>query len=261
VITSPDKEPWAFGTTFEQINRETINLRYRFLPYIYTVMEEASRTGIPAMRPMVFSYPDDPAFIWNADEFMFGGQLLVAPVLWPGDTTRDVQLPKGIWYDYWSNQKLEGGRQVKVSAPVDRLPIFVKAGATIPTQDVLQFSDQTPSNPIAFTVYPSAISTSGYYEDDATSFAYEKGVYSRRSFDQKVDSRGITFTISRSQGSFVPAARSLTIRFVDVEFRPSRVTLDEKELGNSEWSYDSASRILQIKTDDSNSERRIRVSR
>jgi alpha-glucosidase len=261
VINSPDKEPWAFGAKFEQVNRETINLRYKFLPYIYSVMEEASRTGLPAMRPMFFSYPDDPSMTWNADEFMFGDQLLVAPVLWPGDTAREVSLPKGEWYEYWSNQKIEGGKQIRVSAPVDRLPIFVKAGATIHTQDLLQFSDQNPSNPVALTVYPAALSSSSSYEDDGTSFAYENGVYSRREFVQRADAGGISFTISKSQGSFVPPPRSLAIRFVDMQARPSRVSLNEKELNGSEWSYDSTSRILQIKTNDSTSELRIRVSR
>ncbi len=260
VINSPDKEPWAFGPHFEEINRETINLRYKFLPYIYGVMEESSRTGIPAMRPMVFEYPDDASFIWNADEFMFGDDLLVAPVLWPGDTTRELRLPNGIWYDYWTNQNVEGGKQVKVSAPINRLPIFVKAGATIPTQDVVQFSDQNSSNPFVLTVYPAASSSSSYYEDDGISFQYQNGAYLRRSFIQKRNSSEITFTMSKSEGTFVPANRSLSVRLVDIPSYPARVSIEGVVLRNTDWSYQAGTRILLIRTKDSTSERTIKVT-
>ncbi len=261
VINSPDKEPWAFGGRFESMNRETIDLRYEFLPYIYTVMENSSRTGIPAMRPMFFAYPGDASFAGNADEFMFGDELLVAPVLWPGDTTRSLRLPAGEWYDYWTNRRIVGGKQITVAAPVERLPIFVKAGSTLPTQNVVQFSDENPANPMTLTVYPGANASSRYYEDDGISFDYQRGVYLRREFIQRSDAAGTTLTLTKAEGSYVPSRRLLTIRFVDVGARPTHVKVNDKELGSPSWSYDSTSKVLQVRLNDSIAEQRIRVVR
>ncbi len=259
VIDSPDKEPWAFGPKYEDVNRATIEMRYKFLPYIYTVMYEASQSGIPAMRPLCFEYPNDSSFIWNEDEFMFGDNLLVAPVLRRGDTTRQVRLPVGEWYDYWTNQKYEGGKRIQVSAPIDRLPVFVKAGSTIPTQQVVQYSDQAPANPLTLTVYPAPSFSSIYYEDDGLSFEFEKGVCLRRMFEQKRAKDQIVLRLTKSEGSYVPSERSLVVRFVDVPTQPRSVTVSGVALESGEWNYDSSSKILTVKTKDTVLEKMIDV--
>jgi alpha-glucosidase len=259
VIGSPDKEPWAFGPKYEEVNRQTINLRYKFLPYIYTVMREASQTGIPAMRPLYFEYPGDPSFVWNEDEFMFGDDLLVAPVLWPGDTTRTLRLPEGEWYDYWTNQKYNGGKQISVSAPLDRLPVFVKAGATIPTQQVVQFTDQSPVNPLTLTVYPAPSFSSPYYEDDGVTFKYEQGDYLRRAYEQRRTKNQIDLRITKSAGSYVPPDRSLVVRFVDVSSGPRNVTVSGIVLEKGSWNYDATTKTLTLTTKDTTKERTIEV--
>ena len=260
VIDSPDKEPWVFGPKYEEVNRETIELRYKFLPYVYTVMYKASRTGIPAMRPLYFEYPNDPSFIWNEDEFMFGDDLLVAPVLWPGDTTRTLRLPEGEWYDYWTDKRYEGGKQFRVSAPIDRLPIFVKAGATIPTQQVVQFTDQSSINPLTLTVYPAPSSASLYYEDDGVSFKYEQGVYLKRMYEQKRTKDRITLRLTKSEGSYLPGDRSLVVRFVDVPTEPRTVTILGVALERSSWKYDGSAKTLTLRTKDTTLEKTIEVN-
>jgi alpha-glucosidase len=259
VIGSPDKEPWAFGPKYERVNRETIDLRYKFLPYIYTVMDEASRTGLPAMRPLCFAYPNDPSFMQNEDEFMFGDDLLIAPVLWPGDTTRTLLLPNGVWFDYWTDQKYEGGRQVTVTAPINRLPIFVKGGATIPTQPVVQFTDQNPANPLMLTVFPDSSSSSAYYEDDGVTFQYEQGDYLRRAFEQRRSKNQIDFWITKSEGNFQPPERSLVVQLVDVSSEPQRVSISGVVLEKGSWNYDAAKKTLTLTTKDTTEERRIEV--
>jgi alpha-glucosidase len=250
VIGSPDKEPWAFGPKYEEVNRQTIELRYKFLPYIYTVMYEASQSGLPAMRPLYFEYPDDPSFVSNEDEFMFGDDLLIAPVLWPGDTTRTLRLPEGEWYDYWTNQKYNGGKQISASAPVDRLPIFVKSGATIPTQQVVQFTDQNPANPLTLTVYPATSFSSSYYEDDGVTFKYEQGEYLRREYSQRRTKNQIDLQITKSTGTYVPPDRSLVVRFVDLLSEPQSVIVSDIVLEKSSWNYDVAQKTLTVKLRD-----------
>jgi len=259
VIGSPDKEPWAFGPKYEDVNRKTIDLRYEFLPYIYTTMCEASETGIPAMRPLCFVYPNDPSFTWNEDEFMFGDDLLVAPVLWPGDTTRELRLPAGEWYDFWSFKEYEGGQQVKVPAPIDRLPLFVRAGSTIPTQQVVQYTDEDPINPLTLTVFPSTSSSSRYYEDDGVSFAYESGEYLRRSFEERRTKNEMTLRITQAEGKYVPPKRSLVVRFVDVPREPRTVSVSGVPLKKGAWVYSSSVGTLTVKTEDTILERMIAI--
>ena len=147
-INSPNKEPWEYGKEFEDINRRTIELRYELFPYLYSSFHDASVTGIPMMRPLVFDYPEDQRTYHRADEFIFGKDILVAPVLQPGATHRDVYLPAGAWYDYWSDTSYTGSQTVTVDAPLDRVPFFVKAGSVIPSRGTEQYTSEIPLDTI-----------------------------------------------------------------------------------------------------------------
>jgi len=250
VINSPDKEPWSFGPRHEKINREVIELRYKLLPYIYNSMVQASQSGIPAMRPMLLEYPDDAAFVGEDTQFLFGDDLLIAPVLWPGDTTREVQLPKGNWYDFWTETKFEGGKRIVVPAPIDRIPVFVRAGAIVPTQQLVQYSDQSPINPLSLTVYPAQVSSAVYYEDDGKTLDFEKGVYFQRDHKQTRSDDRLTLELSNSRGTYVPSPRSLHVRFVDVPFRPSKVFVSGTEIGSNQWTYDRVARSVTVRVKD-----------
>ncbi len=261
VIGSPDQEPWSFGARFESINRATIELRYRLLPYLYNAMRQASETGIPVMRPLIFSYPSDSGAVWNDTEFLFGDDLLVAPVLWLGERERDVHLPKGIWYDFWTNERYEGGRDVRVTAPLERIPVFVREGAIIPTQQILQYVDQAGVNPLTLTVYPAANSSSEYYGDDGISFDYERGGYLLRSLSQLRESGELRFTLGRANGALPVPNRFVDIRLIGVERAPGMVSLGERKLlrmralpAGEGWHHSSATRVLHVRVKESGDE-------
>lgn len=130
-VDSPPREPWRFPEQTLNIIRELLAFRYRLLPYLYSCAWEASQTGAPLMRPLFWADPN-PEYWESQDCFLLGDALLVAPVLRRGARHREVPLPRGDWYDYWSDEYLEGGRRVRVEAPLNRCPLFTRAGAVVP---------------------------------------------------------------------------------------------------------------------------------
>jgi alpha-glucosidase len=208
---TPDKEPWAFGWQYEAVNRKTIELRYELLPYIYNVMQEASETGLPAMRPLFLEFPDDRSVTGTEDEFLFGSDLLVAPVLSENATERDVYLPKGEWFDYWTGQRHAGGKSVQVPVTIDSIPMFVRGGGFIFRQPVVQDTDEMPGKPLRVLVAPAADSKSALYEDDGESPDYRNGDFMTRSFHQTRNDAEITVDISAPDGTFRPTKRDLIV--------------------------------------------------
>jgi alpha-glucosidase len=171
---SPDQEPWSWGEPFLSINREFIRLRYRFLPYIYTALWQSSQTGIPMARPLFLHFQDDPDTFTADDQFMCGDSLLIAPVMEKGATSRSVYLPAGPWYDYWTGVRHVGPLSLDVEAPLDHLPIYVKAGAVVTTGPQVANTSQIESQPPMFHVFPGH-GDSWLYEDDGVSKAYLRG--------------------------------------------------------------------------------------
>src|SRR6185503_9839205 len=169
------------GKYYEDIIRKYLKLRYQLLPFLYTTLEEAHKTGTPLFRPLVLNYQDDPNTYNIDDEFMIGGDLLVAPILKPDVTRRLVYLPKGTWYDYWTNKKYEGGTMISVDAPLETVPRFGRAGAIIPTAPEMKYTGEKPQDPISFHISPAASgSASGtLYEDDGVSPGYKQGAFRR----------------------------------------------------------------------------------
>ncbi|MEX1140358.1 MAG: glycoside hydrolase family 31 protein [Bacteroidota bacterium] len=283
VIDAGNKEPWEFGRDFERINREAIELRYRLLPYIYNQMRIASKTGIPPLRPLIFQYPEDQEIasregsIQNAPmEFMFGDDILVAPVLWEGENTRSLRLPNGVWFDYWTGARYEGGQNIKVPAPLNRIPFFVRAGAVIPTQPVMQYVGEKAVDPLMFTVYPAAGSLSTYYEDDGTSHDFEKGRYRQRTIRQELTGAGNTVIFSEVEGDFQPVSRNIVVRIVSSREtgtqaikRPTVVRVGPEKLkrisppnagaSSRGWWFDESSGMTNIMVKDQKGEIRIAV--
>jgi alpha-glucosidase len=272
VINEKNKEPWEYGDAFTAINRETINLRYALLPLIYNVMYQAATTGIPAMRPMIFQYPGDQHFLYTSDQFMFGDDLLVAPVLTPETIQRRVRLPQGSWYYYWDGKQYDGERDVQVDAPLNRIPFFVRAGAMIPTQQVVQYTTQSPINPLTFSIYPTeGNATFSYYEDDGISFNYEKGMYMKREITQKNSAGSVVLRIGKREGSYVPPKRLLCLRFINMTQEPRYAALNDKRLQRVTASepttepqtcgYNADARVFWITLQDSVEEQNVTVAR
>jgi len=168
-------EVWSYGKQAEPILEKYLKLRYSLLPYIYSLGYETYQTGAPYMRALFMDFPDDRKVADLRDEYMFGPAFLVAPVTEQGATSRAVYLPEGFdWYNYWTKERLHGGQTIQVSAPIDRLPLFVRAGSIVPigapiesTKEIQQIS--------RVQVYPGTNGDFTLYSDDGTSYAYEKG--------------------------------------------------------------------------------------
>jgi len=180
-IRSYDQEPWRFGKYYEDIIRKFLKLRYELMPFLYTTLEEAHRTGVPVFRPLMLNYQNDPSTLNLDNEFMIGDDLLVAPILKPDVTQRLVYLPAGVWYDFWTNKNYVGGTMITVDAPLDTAPMFVRGGAIIPMWPAMNYVGERKADPITFAIYPDATGRAAttLYEDDAVSPAYKIGVVRR----------------------------------------------------------------------------------
>jgi len=231
------REPWVDGPEHEAIRKRYIETRYRLLPYIYTAMEESSRTGIPLLRPMFLEFPDEATFATNGEEFMFGGGLLVAPKMWPFVDPYNVTLPKGNWYDYWTGATVEGGRSLSVNPPLDTLPVYVRAGTILPQQPVVQYVGEAPQGPLELRVYPGPNCAGDLYMDDGNTLAYQRGDTLRLHFACSVTAGSIEVSIAGAQGPYQPWFKGLEVSVYGVTGKPSSVEMDGKAL--TSWKQDA----------------------
>lgn len=171
------KEPWRFGPQAEEILVKYIRLRYRLLPYIYSLAWRVHSEGYTVMRHLAMDFPDDREALEIDDEFMFGPHVLVAPVTTPSTWEREVYLPRGLWYDFWTGKLHCGGRYVTAHSPLDTIPLFVKAGAILPLAPPSVKSAVEKFNEIELRVYPGADGCFTLYDDDGETYDYEKGAY------------------------------------------------------------------------------------
>jgi alpha-glucosidase len=213
-IDSYDQEPWRFGKYYEDIIRKYLKLRYELLPFLYATLEEAHRTGVPLFRPLLLNYQDDASTYNIDDQFMIGDSLLVAPIMKPDVTRRLVYLPAGTWYDYWTNKKYSGGTMITVDAPLDTVPMLVRAGAMIPTTLPRNYVRENPSDAITFNIYPDdkGQASGQLYEDDGTSPAYKRGMYRRTSVSARREGLRFVVTVEKPEGQYDPGSRQL--RFI-----------------------------------------------
>ena len=209
VIDGYDQEPWRFGKYYEDIIRKYLKLRYTLLPFLYTTLEEAHRTGVPVFRPLLLNYQDDPNTYNLDDEFMIGDDLLVAPILKPDVTRRLVYLPAGGWYDYWTNKRYTGGTMINVEAPLDMVPMFVRAGAIIPSGPSLNYVGEKPVDPLTFNIYPDdkGAAAASLYEDDGLTPTYKTGAFRRTPFSVRRGPRGFVVSIGAAEGTYSPGPR------------------------------------------------------
>jgi alpha-D-xyloside xylohydrolase len=168
-------EVWSYGKAAEPILEKYLKLRYQLMPYIYSLAYETHETGAPFMRALFMDFANDPKVLDLGDEYMFGPAFLVAPVTEQGATSRMVYLPAGTdWYNYWTSQRIHGGQTISVEAPIDTLPLFVRAGSIIPLGEPIESTKQTQK--IAkIRIYTGADGDSILYQDDGMTYAYEKG--------------------------------------------------------------------------------------
>jgi alpha-glucosidase (family GH31 glycosyl hydrolase) len=196
----------------EPICRKYLELRYRLLPYLYSAVEECSRTGLPLQRALWLHYPDDPAAVRRGDEYLWGRDMLVAPVVSKGATSRRLYLPQGLWHDYWTNERLPGGREIERPVDLETTPLYVRAGAVIPHDPVRQHTSQAVSEPTSFIVYPGADGEARLYEDDGVSFDYRKGAWMGVDASWRDEGRTLRLTLSPGSRFLPPSPRTFVVR-------------------------------------------------
>ena len=202
------KLPWIRGPEIEEIVKRYIRLRYRLLPYIYTAAWLACTRGVPFLRPLVMDYPDDENVAALGTQYLFGRELLVAPVLAEGATSWDVYLPAGAWYDFWSHERYEGGRRLSLPVDLTTLPVLVREGAIIPQGPEMQYVTERRCDPIMLLVYPAEASQGLLYEDDGESYDYLDGAYAltRYGCERRADG-AVALSIGRPEGAYREARR------------------------------------------------------
>jgi alpha-D-xyloside xylohydrolase len=194
-------ELWSYGPQAQGILAGYDNLRYRLLPYIYSIAWKTTSEGYTPMRALAMDFPSDRKALDIADEFMFGPAVLVNPVTEAGATARRVYLPVGAnWYDFWTGAIVKGGQTVNAAAPLETMPLYVRAGAIIPMGPELQYTSEKPADPIELRVYCGSDAKFSLYEDDGQSYDYEKGAHATISF--KWSDASQTLTIGARTGTF-----------------------------------------------------------
>ncbi|NUM37038.1 MAG: glycoside hydrolase family 31 protein, partial [Candidatus Brocadiae bacterium] len=177
---SSDQEPWSFGENIEEISRSFIEMRYRVIPYLYSLFWESHQTGYPIIRPM-FWYHQEDRMVYNhehQEQFYVGSHILLAPVVQMSQDYKRVYLPEGKWLDYNTHKVYEGGQTIFVDAPLHTFPMFLKEGAILPFGETMQYVGEKQNTRLQLEIFPSSRSEYRFYEDDGESFEYEKGVYS-----------------------------------------------------------------------------------
>ena len=159
----------------EPICRKYLELRYRLVPYIYSMAKETCETGLPMIRALWLHYPEDPVAVARGDEYLFGRDLLVAPVVEKGAVSRTLYLPRGTWYDFWTGEKHEGGREITRKVDLDTLPLYVRAGVVFPMGPVKQYVSEASQDPMTLVVTPGANAMRFLYQDDGASFNFRNG--------------------------------------------------------------------------------------
>jgi alpha-glucosidase len=210
------RQPWLFGPVAEAAAKRAIRLRYELMPYIYSSERVATETGIGVVRPLFWQFPDDRRVANDGDAWMFGDALLVSPVMAAGETSHEVYLPVGEWFDYFRGTRFTGGKSI--AYPVDAktwrdIPVFVRDGSIVATQQAADYVDQHPADEIALDVFPGAHRADFvYYDDDGNTYGYEHGAYYRQAIHAAKTQDGAIVDLDKPSGSFHPALRSYVVR-------------------------------------------------
>lgn len=233
--TAP-QEPWSYGEPYETINRQVLERRYQLLPYLYSAVAQCAQDGAPIVRPLFLVDPADAALRAVDDAFMLGDVLLVAPVVEQGATRREVYLPRGAWYEFDTGKLIDGARRVTVDAPLERLPLYVRAGKVLPLWPVMQYVGERPIEEARLRIYAGSSDTA-LYEDAGEGLAYQQGAFRWSFFTCRFTPAG-EFTIGWQRvGSYEPPYPRTRVEVAGISAEPEAVRLDEQ--GAPVWYYEN----------------------
>jgi alpha-glucosidase len=238
------QEPWAFGEPYESQIRSMLLLRQRFIPYLYTLFEEAHRTGAPILRPLLFEFPDDEATYTTDDEFLVGSALLVAPIARPGLEYRHVYLPHGTWVHYWSGKRLRGPTHILAYAPLGQPAMYVRANWPLPLWPALAHDGERQPDPLTWLVFvaDSDQGEGSLYEDAGDGFEYERGVYARTHVRCHA-AETVELRFDAVEGSFTSTSRIIEVELRGLE-RPTQVLVDDDE--SHAWDYTDHRLLIRL---------------
>jgi alpha-glucosidase len=241
-----DQEPWVHGPQQEAIRTRYIETRYRLMPYIYTLAEEAARTGLPLMRPLWLEHPEtDPEVDAEDRVFLFGADLLVEPKLDETLDPFDVLVPPGVWYDYWTGERLpDPPSKRRARTGLGDLTVLARGGAIVPHQPLVQSTAEVPDGPLELRVYPGPDCRGSLYMDDGVTLDYQKGVFLRLGASCRENADGVSVKTDPAEGSYVPWFRSMAFVIHGLRSAPRSVAVDGKPA--RDFRYDRAKKIVTI---------------
>jgi alpha-glucosidase len=243
-----DQEPWVHGPEHEAIRRKYIELRYRLMPYLYTAIEETTRTGIPLMRPLLLEYPQAPEFYGDDRDFLFGRDLFVAPVTTEMVDAEDISLPPGDWYDFWTGAKHAHAEEIHLRPRLDEMPLYVRAGAILPMQSVVQNTGETPDGPLQLHVYPGENCRGSLYEDDGHTFAYQKGEILRINYSCTSSASSVTVASSVEKHAYKPWWNNTALTIYGAAATPKEVRIDDHMI--QDWHFDGQAHTVTLTVPD-----------
>ena len=274
-------EPWLFGPEAEKNAKAAIELKYRLLPYIYTYAREAYDTGLPIMRPLFLEYPMDMETFSTDAQFLFGRELLVAPVVKKGARTKNVYLPEGTWIDYNNKQTVYTGEQwTSVDAPLSSVPMFVKQGSIIPTMPLMNYTHEKPVYPLTFEIFPTqegAQAAFTLYEDEGENLGYQRDEFVKTPIICSTLANGYELTVSAREGKgyTVPGPRNLLFRIYSAK-APKEVTVKGKKIKKTKperleenlendtetvvWSWDKETGVCSVRMPDKGGNEQIMIA-
>jgi alpha-glucosidase/alpha-D-xyloside xylohydrolase len=194
------------------ICRQYLELRYRLMPYLYSAVRETCETGLPIIRALWLHYPDDSVAVGRGDEYLYGRDILVAPVVEKGAATRSVYLPRGQWYDFWTNEKQAGGVEITRAVDLATMPLYVRAGAILPTDPVRQYTGEPVDEPLTLTVYPGVDGGGFLYQDDGETFNFRSGQSMRMEMHWTESTRRLDLRLAKGTRMLTPGGMAFRTR-------------------------------------------------
>ncbi|KUJ62861.1 glycosyl hydrolase [Flavobacteriaceae bacterium CRH] len=239
-----NQEPWAFDEEVINITRKFVSLRYQLLPYLYTMFWQYIEEGIPMLKPLVYYDQDDTQTHYRNDEFIFGNQILVCPILEPNALGRRMYIPRGEWYNYWTNEFFTGGREVWIDTKFDEIPVFVKAGAIIPKYPVQQYVGELEFDELTLDIYyKRGKEKSVVYEDAQDGYDYKKGRYSFLSFKTIGKEKELIVQLHK-EGKFDTPYSKYKINLIGLPFKVTEIEIDNEKVEFDSVSFGENNSLL-----------------
>ena len=239
-----ETEPWKYGPSVENNIRSILNLRYRLLPYIYSEAWQVTANGSSIMRPLVMDFRKDTTALNCQYEYMFGKSILVSPITDPGVNSWQVYLPgEGDWYDFWTGEHYKGGKAIRADTPLDKIPLFVKAGSILPFGPEVQHATEKSWDNLEIRVYEGADGEFTLYEDENDNYYYEKGMYSTITFSWNDAKK--TLTLHEREGSFPGMFNERKFNIIWVEINKGE-GMDTAEIPDKEVIYKGKKVVLKM---------------